>query len=200
MGFFILGRIPNAKWSNSQFGVLERGLSLKYLYPTYTHHSFLLFPCRCLHTQETWRPNRSVGLKILHSKKSKSRVAPGKGDLSLHFALLDLFLSGLYPQAWGKMGVDAGTKTLHNYIQERRKEKLVRSKKILLAPIPLLTLQWLEPNGHVSLGKSTTSGEMKSPMLAQGGKSRRPLEELGVGPETLRFSSSLVRYLGMETC
>lgn len=129
-------------------------------------------------------------------------MTPGEGDLSLHFALLDLFLisRGSTPQAWGKMGVDTGTKTLHNYIQERWKEKLVRSKKILLVHIPLLTLQWLEPNGHVSLGKSTTSEEMKSPMLAQGGKSRRPLEELGVEPETLRFSSSLVQYLGMETC
>lgn len=142
-----------------------------------------------------------MGLKILHSKKSKSGMTPGEGDLSLHFALLDLFLisQGSTPQAWGKMGVDAGTKTLHNYIRERWKEKLVRSKKILLVPVPLLPLQWLEPDGHVSLGKSI-SEEMKSPMLAQGGKSRRPLEELGVEPETLRFSTSLVQYLSMKTC
>lgn len=98
------------------------------------------------------------------------------------------------------MGVDAGTKTLYNYIQDRWQEKLVRSKKILLVSVPLFKLQWLEPNSHVSLGKSTTSEEMKSPVLAQGGKSRRLLKELGVGLEILRFSSSLVQYLGMETC
>lgn len=189
MGLFILGRIPNAKWSNSQFGVLERGLSLKYLYPTYTHHttphntnhSFLLFPCRCLHTQETWRPNRSVGIKDPLQQEIQEQSGSRQGRLKSPFCFAGLVshLSGLYPQAWGKMGVDAGTKTLHNYIQERRKEKLVRSKKILLAPIPLLKLQWLEPNGHVSFGKSTTSEEIKSPMLAQGGKSRRPQKNLG---------------------
>lgn len=97
------------------------------------------------------------------------------------------------------MGQD-GTKTLYNYIQDRWQEKLVRSKKILLVSVPLLKLQWLEPNSHVSLGKLTTSEEMKSPVLAQGGKSRRLLKELGVGLEILRFSSSLVQYLGMETC
>lgn len=98
------------------------------------------------------------------------------------------------------MGVDAGTNTLHRYIQERWKEKLVRSEKILLVSLLLFTLQWLEPNSHVSLGKSTTSEEMKSPMLAQGGERGRLLEELGVGLEILRLSSSLVQYLGMETC
>lgn len=132
------------------------------------------------HTRDL-KAKQECGVKDPSQQEIQEQSDSRQGRLKSPFCFAGLVshLSGLYPQAWGKTGVDAGTKTLHNYIQERRKEKLVRSKKILLAPIPLLTLQWLEPNGHVSFGKSTTSGEMKSPMLAQGGKSRRPQKNLG---------------------
>lgn len=75
---------------------------------------------------------------------------------------------------------------LHPGVMERK----VRDKKIILSSIPLLTLQWLEPKGHMSFGKSLTSEGMKSPMLAQVGKSRGQPAEFGEGQEILNFSTS----------